>query len=223
MATAICQICQQEFVKRNGKQIYCGGSCYKEARRRQSHTPEQRERARKNKQQQRDRDPEHQREILRKSRGKHREQRLEETRRWFERNPGYTRAQSRKWRAEHPESKSQEGKRYYAANREKVAARISAYTKANPDVLRVKNSNRRALLKKADGKFTRQQFKELCEQVDYCCAYCYGKFDELTPDHITPLSRGGSNDISNIIPACGPCNYSKQDKTPLEYLTRFRI
>lgn len=31
----------------------------------------------------------------------------------------------------------------------------------------------------------------------------------LEADHVVPLTRGGSNDISNIQPLCGTCNRSK--------------
>ena len=33
-----------------------------------------------------------------------------------------------------------------------------------------------------------------------------------TVDHVTPSSRGGSNDPSNLVVSCGPCNWSKGDK-----------
>lgn len=35
----------------------------------------------------------------------------------------------------------------------------------------------------------------------------------LTPDHVVPLSRGGTNYIDNIQPLCGPCNSQKHAKT----------
>ncbi|MFJ8152239.1 HNH endonuclease [Streptomyces sp. NPDC094468] len=33
-----------------------------------------------------------------------------------------------------------------------------------------------------------------------------------TADHIVPLSRGGTNDIENLRPACGPCNFSRGNR-----------
>lgn len=206
MATTICQICQREFEKHNGKQIYCGQDCYTEARRRQSHTPEQRTRGARKKQRQRERTPEHQRELVRESRARHREQRKEDTRAWVQAHPGYERDKSRKWRAEHPDYKKQEHARYYPNHK---------------DVVRAKVDRRRARIAQAEGQWTAQEFRELCETVDWYCAYCLNRFDELSPDHIIPLARGGSNDISNIIPACLSCNLSKHTKTPLEFLTRF--
>lgn len=44
------------------------------------------------------------------------------------------------------------------------------------------------------------------------CAYCeqivVGPPD---PDHVVPLSRGGSNGNANVLPACRPCNSDKRD------------
>lgn len=220
MLHKVCEICQSEFETQSGKKKYCTDDCYKEARRRQARTPEQQARGARKKQRQRDCNPEHQREILRKSQEKHREKRYAETREWARNNREHRREYTRQYRVKNP-NRSKEHAQYYQTHKEQISTRVSAYIKANPDVLQLKNARRRAFKKNAQGDWTREQFKELCEQVDWCCAYCFGKFDKLTPDHIIPLSRGGSNDISNIIPACGPCNYSKQHKTPLEYLTRF--
>lgn len=36
-------------------------------------------------------------------------------------------------------------------------------------------------------------------------------------DHLTPKSRGGTNDPSNLVPACDRCNNLKGNKTPAEY------
>lgn len=43
------------------------------------------------------------------------------------------------------------------------------------------------------------------------CCYCRKVFllDNLTIEHLTPLSWGGSNDASNIDLACAPCNRQK--------------
>lgn len=54
------------------------------------------------------------------------------------------------------------------------------------------------------------------------CAIC-GKFvpyTEFTVDHIVPLAKGGSNDLSNLQCACGVCNRIKQDILPEELMQK---
>jgi hypothetical protein len=48
------------------------------------------------------------------------------------------------------------------------------------------------------------------------CRYCGDEAN--TVDHVVPLSRGGTNDLSNLTPACKPCNSSKRDRLVEEWL-----
>jgi 5-methylcytosine-specific restriction endonuclease McrA len=50
------------------------------------------------------------------------------------------------------------------------------------------------------------------------CAYCGGHFhfDELTREHIVPVSRGGSDTWMNCITACRGCNGRKGNRLPEE-------
>ena len=50
------------------------------------------------------------------------------------------------------------------------------------------------------------------------CAYCGGCFalDDLTREHITPVSRGGHDSWMNCITACRPCNGRKGNRMPEE-------
>lgn len=43
------------------------------------------------------------------------------------------------------------------------------------------------------------------------CQYCNLKIraHEATVDHVTPKSRGGKNEWTNVVLACGPCNQKK--------------
>jgi 5-methylcytosine-specific restriction endonuclease McrA len=41
------------------------------------------------------------------------------------------------------------------------------------------------------------------------CIYCGGPSEHL--DHIYPLSKGGLHCVSNLAPACAPCNLTKRD------------
>jgi HNH endonuclease len=50
------------------------------------------------------------------------------------------------------------------------------------------------------------------------CAYCGGRFhfDELTREHIVPVSRGGIDTWMNCITACRACNGQKGSRLPEE-------
>lgn len=47
-------------------------------------------------------------------------------------------------------------------------------------------------------------------RFDSCCAYCEQRIEQPEPDHVIPLSRGGSNGIGNILPSCSSCNSDKR-------------
>ena len=54
------------------------------------------------------------------------------------------------------------------------------------------------------------------------CAYCgkrqsRGTKNRLTRDHIVPVTKGGKTTKENIIPCCGSCNRSKNNKLLLEW------
>jgi 5-methylcytosine-specific restriction endonuclease McrA len=56
----------------------------------------------------------------------------------------------------------------------------------------------------------------------YRCQYCGRTAVELKPresltrDHLIPLSRGGTNEWTNVVTACSPCNTRKANRMPNE-------
>ena len=56
----------------------------------------------------------------------------------------------------------------------------------------------------------------------YRCQYCGRTGAELKPretltrDHLIPISRGGSNEWTNVVTACSPCNTRKSNHLPEE-------
>jgi 5-methylcytosine-specific restriction endonuclease McrA len=57
---------------------------------------------------------------------------------------------------------------------------------------------------------------------DYQCQYCGRRSSELKPresltrDHLIPMSRGGTNEWSNVVTACSSCNTRKANRMPAE-------
>ena len=51
------------------------------------------------------------------------------------------------------------------------------------------------------------------------CYYCNSEVerDQLTMDHVVPLSRGGKSRKGNIVAACKQCNNKKRFLLPLEW------
>jgi 5-methylcytosine-specific restriction endonuclease McrA len=97
------------------------------------------------------------------------------------------------------------------------------YNKSTKGILRDKRKQhkRRAIMENA-GTFTNEEWNDRLLEYNYCCAYCYQRFpvDQLTVDHMIPVSRGGTNTIDNLVPACRSCNSRKWTKTPLEMLQK---
>lgn len=73
---------------------------------------------------------------------------------------------------------------------------------------KVARQNRRARIKASEGSFTTQEWLDVQSKYDNKCLAC-GTTHNITPDHVIPLSRGGSNTIDNIQPLCLPCNMEK--------------
>ena len=52
----------------------------------------------------------------------------------------------------------------------------------------------------------------------YTCQYCNSQQtrNNLTLDHVLPLSKGGRTQWENIVAACSPCNARKADRTNMK-------
>ena len=99
-----------------------------------------------------------------------------------------------------------------------VQERNAAYRKDNPRIA-IWNHNRKSARIAGGSKFTLDEWNALMESYNGCCAYCGTDKKKMTVDHVVPLSRGGSNAIDNIAPACGTCNSSKGTKLLSEWMT----
>lgn len=106
-----------------------------------------------------------------------------------------------------------------AAWRVRHNACVRAWAARNRDKRNLTTINYRARKRNAVGSFTAKEWRAKIALLGGVCIYC-GEDRPLTVDHKIPLSRGGTNDIANVVPACGLCNSRKQDRTAIEYLAR---
>ncbi len=76
----------------------------------------------------------------------------------------------------------------------------------------------------AEGQVTAKQWLRLLKRHRFRCFYCgvVLTLKNRTLDHKIPLSRGGTNTINNVVPACRPCNNRKLRMTPEEFLARLK-
>lgn len=100
----------------------------------------------------------------------------------------------------------------YVRNPKPKRARQAAYRAANLDKARVWGGNRNARERGAIGRYTTAEWAALVAWFGGRCLDC-GADGPLSPDHVIPLARGGSNAIDNMQPLCWPCNSRKRTRS----------
>ena len=120
----------------------------------------------------------------------------------------------RKWRQANLEKQHERCRKWQQENPEKIREKIRNWQKNNHErFLKINQTSQiktRAKRAKAEGSYTTQQWIDLKEQYGnrcLCCGRHQSELDRvLEQDHIVPLSRGGTNWITNIQPLCHTCN-----------------
>ena len=142
---------------------------------------------------------------------------------WRENNRERLRQNHINWRNAHPSAWRAIQRRSHEKNRVKIRERNRIYRQEHkiqqrdygrawrslhPEFVRAAARRRRVRELRAEGFHTVKQWLLLCAKYGHHCAHC-GELRKLTEDHIIPLSRGGSDFISNIQPLCLSCNQKK--------------
>jgi 5-methylcytosine-specific restriction endonuclease McrA len=101
----------------------------------------------------------------------------------------------------------------YMRHRSERVAHVKAYNKAHPEVVRPVHARHRYKLLNVEGSYTRFEFEEKCRALGNRCVYCGRDNIKLEPDHVVPVSKGGTNYIDNVVPSCRSCNAQKKDRS----------
>ena len=102
--------------------------------------------------------------------------------------------------------------RYGQRHKDRLRYKLWQWRKANPHKLAMQNKRNKARRRGAIGRFTTAEWNLVIAIFRGKCAYCWLVKDKLEPDHVFPVSKGGSNFIENIVPACRSCNSRKGDR-----------
>jgi 5-methylcytosine-specific restriction endonuclease McrA len=148
-------------------------------------------------------------------------------RRLYAEQPEKFRQKARNYRRELGDVVVQRTRDWRAKNHEWLLARRREQHAADPlpqrERARLCAAKRRAAKRRAPITIVTRADWELCKEVfGHRCAYCFAAAP-LTLDHVEPLSRGGAHAMSNIVPACKPCNTRKNARTLLELVMRGAI
>lgn len=156
---------------------------------------------------------------------KHREQLAERTRVWYRENKVRASRRAAKYYINNRVSLLQYSKQWSRDNREKANKAKRLWALANPEKYnagnRLKRHRRRAREQGAGGSFTAEDIIAIRKSQRERCFYCGVKLgDTYNIDHFVPLSKGGTNNPSNLRLSCPKCNFSKGASNPQEFIQR---
>lgn len=110
-------------------------------------------------------------------------------------------------------------RRYRDENREEYRARMKRWNDNNPGAKAAHSRTRKARVRNAVGSHSGADVEAILRMQKYRCAYCPANLRHTGHhvDHIVAISRGGSNNRSNLQATCPKCNMSKSDRDPIEF------
>ncbi len=137
---------------------------------------------------------------------------------WWEANLEHYRNQKREYYQRNREETIERARANYAENKERALAWTSAYrrTPKGKEVHLQSQRKRRATKAQLEATLTAEEWNEILNLFGHRCAYCGERVEEITMDHVVPISRGGPHTRDNVVPACRPCNSRKHNNTPQE-------
>lgn len=135
-------------------------------------------------------------------------------RRWELANPLKKRAGEWVWQARNRGRIATTHRAWYLANRDRALEASRNWSHMNRARKAAFQRGRAAKLSATE--WSEEELARAKALLRGTCAYC-GTTENLTFDHIIPLSRGGEHQIGNLVAACKPCNSRKHAKDELEF------
>lgn len=123
------------------------------------------------------------------------------------------------WRKRNPEKAKENCREYYYKNRDKELQRKKKYFQRYKEsgysdkrrLYQRVNCRYRRLSAKCENPLTVEEWMDILKKSGFKCSVC-GSSNDLTMDHLIPISKGGLHTKSNIGVKCRKCNSSKGSK-----------
>ena len=107
---------------------------------------------------------------------------------------------------------------YRNSCRKCMAERTAKHSAENPDLVQNRLDRRKELEENARGYYTDSDIRKIRKELEDQCRFCSAPLNRGGEiEHLTPLSRGGTNYPRNLTLACLNCNREKTNKTLEEY------
>lgn len=153
-------------------------------------------------------------DALRVWKEKNKEKHLAAEREHKKKNRAHCREIYREWSERNREKKQE----YRRQNKDFLNAGVRDWHRRNPGKTGLYNATRRGRLREAEGKFTVEDSADIRRRQRDRCAYCRCRLNGGGHlDHITAISKGGTNWPSNLQWVCRSCNSSKSDRDPTDF------
>ncbi|THJ36180.1 HNH endonuclease [Lampropedia aestuarii] len=115
---------------------------------------------------------------------------------------------------------NQQRAQYRLVNRNELRQRSRLFYRVNKERLQPGRKAAKAMRRGAEGVVTKAIVEGLLKRQRSRCVACLCdvRRSGYHLDHITPLSKGGTNAASNLQILCPPCNLSKSAKHPVDFM-----
>lgn len=130
----------------------------------------------------------------------------------------------KQYRLKNKEKLKKMKEQYYQKNKKYIKIKTKEWKINNKEKVRFYAKKRRSAKRGSVGFHTIEEWNQKKIEYKNKCAYCgieekdlNKKFEDprwhkFTEDHVIPITKGGTDYINNIVPACQACNSSKHNK-----------
>lgn len=135
---------------------------------------------------------------------------------WREKSPEKHKASQARYRENHREVRRERVRAWQVANPDKVKESVRAYRQKPEGVAAKKRASAKRRAALAECSLSAAEWLAIKASYGYCCAKC-GSAEDISQDHVVPLSKGGAHNADNIQPLCRSCNSGKRNRNAVRY------